>query len=213
MILVENDPVLVVGGGEADPQDIRDFAILASVVVAADGGAKALGAAGLRPHHVIGDLDSLAPQDREAFADVLYHVSEQSTTDFEKCVSRITSPLIYALGFTGGRVDHFLSVVNVMARYADKRIILVGPEDVSVVVRGTLALSLDTGTRLSIMPLEALNCETQGLRWNLSGQRLDPLGLTSISNETLDSSQRITLSGLALLSVPRASRSVLEEAL
>ena len=212
MILAENDPVLVVGGGETDPQDIRDFAILASVVVAADGGAKALGAAGLRPHHVIGDLDSLAPQDREGFADVLHHVHEQSTTDFEKCVSRIRSPLIYALGFTGGRVDHFLSVVNVMARYADKRIMLVGPEDVSVVARGTLTLSLDAVTRLSIMPLEALTFETQGLRWNLSGQRLDPLGLTSISNEALEGHQRISLSGLALLSVPRSAHSVLEAA-
>ncbi len=206
MILSENDPVMVVGGGESESQDLQDYAALVSHIVAADGGAKALRCAGIDPDFVIGDMDSIEEAEREAFANLLHPIIEQTTTDFEKCVSRIEARMIYALGFSGGRVDHLLSVLNVMARYPDKRIVLVGSQDISIVVRGELELNLRSGTRVSIMPLESLKCQTRGLRWNLNGEELDPLGFTSISNETKDSEQHISLSGLAVLSVPRSER-------
>ncbi len=213
MILSENDPVMVVGGGESESQDLRDYAALVSQIVAADGGAKALRCAGIDPDFVIGDMDSIGADEREAFANVLHPITEQITTDFEKCVSRIEARLIYALGFSGGRVDHLLSVLNVMARYPDKRIVLVGSQDISIVVWGELDLNLSVGTRVSIMPLEKLSCKTRGLRWNLNGEELGPLGLISISNETKDSEQHIFLSGLAVLSVPRSERDHLIESL
>lgn len=213
MILDENDPVMVVGGGECDSRDLQAFATLVSRVVAADGGARAVMDSGLRPDLVIGDMDSIGVAEREAFAAVMHPVTEQMTTDFEKCISRIKAPLIYALGFSGGRVDHLLSVLNVMARYLDQTIVLVGPQDISVLVRGELYLTLEPQTRISIMPLERAACTTEGLRWNLSGQDLEPLGMTSISNEVESSNQRISLTGLALLSVPRSAREALVAAL
>ena len=58
-------PVSLVGGGNLDPTDLDLALDRAPWLVAADGGAGAALAAGHVPEVVIGDLDSLQPNDRD----------------------------------------------------------------------------------------------------------------------------------------------------
>lgn len=178
--------ITLVGGAPVSDAVLETALAMAPLVVAADGGAERVRLAGLVPEAVIGDMDSITPEARAAFADVLDHVAEQATTDFEKCLIRLAKDLdcdVIAVGFSGGRIDHQLSVLNVLTRYAGRRIILLSDDDASRLCPAEITLDLPVGTRLSLMPLGAAACVTTGLRWNLSGQAMAPAGFTSISNE------------------------------
>ena len=208
-----NEPVTLIGGAQSGNDEISTAIRLAPRIVAADGGAAHVIAAGYRPERVIGDLDSLSDDLRVSLADVVEQVSEQETTDFEKCLMRMDAPRILALGFMGGRIDHQLAVLNILARYADRRIVLFGAEDCAAVVPKTgLSLSLPVGDRISLMPLGASQAWTTGLRWNLDGQSLAPDGMISSSNEVAGPIT-VSTSGPVLLSTTRANLTALWPAL
>lgn len=204
-IVSTDSPVCFVGGGQISQTALTaDFPNVTSFV-GVDGGADHLLAAGISPAAVIGDFDSLSDQARATFSNVLCHVSEQETTDFEKALIRVAAPLIYAVGFTGGRLDHTLGVLNVMARYADRRVFLVDHDDVSFVISQSLDnLMLPAGDRISLMPLDEVQVSATGLRWPLSDFAMHPVRRTSGSNTATGDPISIRTNGALLVTVSRA---------
>jgi thiamine pyrophosphokinase len=197
--------VCFVGGAKiGNIQLSADFPNVVSFV-AVDSGADHLLAAGLKPAAVIGDLDSISDLARDTFADVLCHISEQDTTDFEKALIRVNAPAILALGFTGGRLDHVLAVLNVMARYPDKAVVLADVDDVSFLAKpnGT-ELMLPVGCRVSLMPLDNVKVTTTGLRWPLCDRAMHPAGQVSPSNEAIGGPVTVQTNGPLLITLPRA---------
>lgn len=205
-LLARDLPICLVGGGPVTADDIAALAALSCGYVGVDGGADALHAAAITPLAVIGDLDSLSDAARAQFADLLHQISEQDTTDFEKALLRIRAPLIYAIGFTGGRIDHSLSVLNVMARHRARAVVLVDPHDVSLLVpQGGIALDLPADMRVSLMPLGDVRATAIGLRWPFRDWPMHPAGSTSASNMALGGRVQITARGPLLLTLPRAA--------
>ncbi|MEO0930900.1 MAG: thiamine diphosphokinase [Pseudomonadota bacterium] len=205
-IIVSSDsPVCFVGGGAiGNGQFATDFSNI-DCFIGVDGGADHLLYAGIKPAAVIGDLDSLSDEAAATFADILCHVAEQDTTDFEKALMRVSAPLIFAIGFTGGRIDHMLGVLNVMARYASKRVLLVDDADVSfVMMRALDDLILPAGTRVALMPLADVVVSATGLQWSLSDFAMHPVGKTSGSNAATGEAMNIRTNGPLLVTVPRA---------
>ncbi|MDX8348284.1 thiamine diphosphokinase [Cognatiyoonia sp. IB215446] len=205
-IIVSSDsPVCFVGGGDIGNASLAADFPSVSGFVGVDGGADHLLAARISPVAVIGDFDSLSDRARATFSDILCHVAEQETTDFEKALMRVAAPSIYAVGFTGGRIDHTLGVLNVMARYADRRVLLVDDEDVSLVVANSLeGLVLPEGTRISLMPLDKATVSATGLRWPLDEFAMHPAGRTSGSNAATGGPISIQTNGPLLVTLPRA---------
>lgn len=197
--------VCLVGGAEIGNVSLSaDFPFVDSFV-GVDSGADHLLAAGIRPAAVIGDLDSLSEQARAAFDDLLCHILEQDTTDFEKALSRVAAPAILAVGFTGGRIDHALAVLNVMARYAGKAVVLVDQYDVSFIAKpGETQISLPAGCRVSLMPMAGIVVTATGLRWPLKDMEMHPAGATSASNEAASDLVSVHTDGPLLITLPRA---------
>lgn len=196
-------PVTLAGGSDIATIDLNISLKLAPVLVAADGGANVLAAAGLTPEAVIGDLDSIDDAARSRFDTVLHYIDEPDTTDFEKALARIVAPLIVAVGFWGARIDHSLSVLNVLARHQGAPVVLLGPDDVAFLAPADMTLALPVGTRMSLMPLAKAGMTSQGLRWDLNGAALSPVGLTSPSNETASPHVRVQVQGPVLAVLPR----------
>ncbi|MGC1487021.1 MAG: thiamine diphosphokinase, partial [Albidovulum sp.] len=158
------------GGGRAEAEDLRLALALAPVLIAADGGANMACSEGLMPDLVIGDFDSITPETLAAIpASRQRHISEQDSTDFEKCLSRIEAPFILGIGFTGARIDHQLAVCNALVRYPARRCVLISAEDVIFAAPSRLALPLTAGTRVSLFPMTNLRGESRGLRWPIGG--------------------------------------------
>lgn len=207
------NPIVLVGGADIGPQELTIFRRLATQFVGIDAGADHLLAAGIDPVAVIGDLDSLSQVARRRFADVLHHIAEQETVDFEKGLSRVEAPLIYALGFAGGRLDHTLAVLHVMGRHPERPVILLSTDDASAIVpAGGLKLHLPIGTRVSIMPLAQARVDGSGLVWPLVDQAMHPMRFTSPSNAAADHMVQIRADGPVIVTVPRAQMDALAQA-
>ena len=186
MIVDVNHGVTLLGAGEVMPGALSEALTRAPILVAADGGARLAVEAGHLPEAVIGDMDSLDPATRERIPrDRLYHVAEQDSTDFEKCLSRIRAPFVLGAGFMGGRLDHELAALNVLVRHPGQRCILIGPVDICLHVPPALDLPLTPGTRVSLFPMTKVRATGEGLRWPVDRVPFDPAGAIGTSNEAL----------------------------
>ena len=176
--------VTLLGAGDARIAQIQRSLALAPILIAADGGADSALAAGKEPDAVIGDFDSVSDAARARIPEDRFHrISDQETTDFDKALRSIAAPLILAIGFTGGRIDHTLACLDVMLRYSDTRCILSGEADVLCLLPPELRLQLPAGTRLSLFPLRSVKVDSVGLKWSTDGLSFAPGERSGTSNE------------------------------
>ncbi|MGC9420658.1 MAG: thiamine diphosphokinase [Rhodovulum sp.] len=183
-LLQSSAPVAIIGGGFVNPNHLARVRNLAGEVVAADGGADHALAAGLTPRLVVGDFDSISPAARAALpAGRLHHVTEQDSTDFEKCLRAVSAPLILGLGFLGERIDHALAAMNALARHPDRRCILLGEADLCFLCPPELTLAPPVGSRLSLFPFGPVRGHSTGLRWPIGGIDFATEGRVGTSNE------------------------------
>lgn len=203
-IVRSSEPITLVGGGWIGENDL-DMAILrAPRVVAADGGAGAVLAAGHVPEAVIGDFDSLSAAQRARIpAARLFPIREQDSTDFDKALRNIDAPLIIGVGFMGARVDHQLAAFNALVRRAERPCLLLGPREVVFHAPSRLRLGVVPGEVVSLFPMRRLRGRSRGLEWPIDGLELAPDGRVGTSNRALGE-VRLELDGPGLLvMVPR----------
>jgi len=178
-------PVTLVGGAKVSPAQIDEALRFAPKLVAADGGANALLAQGLRPDAVFGDMDSISKAAKSAFGAVLHPVTEQDSTDFDKALRHIDAPLTLALGVSGGRLDHELAGLHVLMAHPDRPCLFLGVESLAFVCPPSIRLNLPLGMVLSLFPLASVQVMSDGLRWPTGHLTLDPLGRIGTSNEVV----------------------------
>lgn len=176
-------PVTLVGGGELGAGDLALAMALAPTCVAADGGADAALAEGIEPDAVIGDLDSIsAPVRAQIPSQKLHHIAEQDSTDFDKALRSISTPLVVAVGFTGGRIDHLLAGLHTLLCHAQQRIVILAAEDVIFLCPPRIALPTSDGDRVSLFPLGEVRGQSSGLFWPIDGLTFRPGMASGTSN-------------------------------
>lgn len=214
-VLSTLDGVTLLGGGRITRETFFDILKRAPRLVAADGAARVALEFGITPEAVIGDFDSIDPQTRALLSDdLLHHIAEQDSTDFEKCLTRVDAPLIIGVGFMGARIDHELAVYNALVRNPHKRCIIVGEYDICVHAPRHLKLDVGAGTRFSLFPLRPVVGHSKGLRWPIMGVPFAPGGRIGTSNEASADVVELTFEGDGMLLIlPRSALPVLLEAL
>ena len=211
--LASRQPVTLIGGAPLDPADLAQALALAPVVAAADGGADTALANGLVPQAVWGDFDSISEHARTQIPpESLHRVSEQDSTDFEKCLSRIDAPFVIGVGFSGSRQDHFLAALSTLSRRIGPPCILIAGDDIITLTPSEIALDLPPGTRLSLFPMGPASGYAQGLKWPLDGPQFAPTTRIGTSNETTGP-VLLQIEGPMLLILPRAHLGTLIRAL
>ncbi len=178
-------PLAIVGGGSTDLNFLRDLAARGVALVAADGGADTIGAAGLVPEAILGDLDSLSDRAGWESRTRVIHIPEQITTDFQKALYSTNAPVTLALGMTGKRLDHTLAALSALHEVAQERhVILIDEVDVALAISGPFAFDAAPRERISIHPLVPITFErTEGLFYPMDDLLLDPAGRLGTSNE------------------------------
>jgi thiamine pyrophosphokinase len=186
----------------------------ASCVLAADGGANHLARIGVRPEAVVGDLDSILPGVRRWVGEERMVLRpDQESTDLHKTLAYAFDERhareVTVLAATGGRLDHALENLMLLARWAERGSLELRDEEVRVVPvtdRGSFAT--EPGQTISLMPVG--RCErvwTRGLRWPLAGEPLDLAGRTGVSNLAEGAEAEVRVEGgavLVFLSAPAA---------
>jgi thiamine pyrophosphokinase len=178
-------PIAIVGGGAVDPSLLAELAARGVPLIGADGGGDAIGAAGLVPAAIIGDLDSLIDRTGWEQRTRVIHMPDQITTDFQKCLRATSAPVTLALGMTGKRLDHTLAALSAVLQYApERRLLLVDEVDVALAVVGPIRFTAAQRERVSIHPLLPITfIRSTGLFYAMDGLRLEPGGLIGTSNE------------------------------
>ncbi len=184
-ILAFDTPLAIVGGGAVDQALLLELDQRGVALVGADGGGDTIGAAGLVPKAIIGDLDSLADRMAWERRTQVIHIAEQVTTDFQKALYSTHAPVTLALGMTGKRLDHTLAALSAVLQYAPtRRLMLVDEVDVALAVVGPIAFGAGPRERVSIHPLLPIRFErSHGLFYPMNGLTLEPGGLIGTSNE------------------------------
>jgi thiamine pyrophosphokinase len=202
--------IVVTGGDALDRRAVEALHLPAAprVVVAADSGVVHALAVGLEVDVAVGDFDSLAPDVLDAVeaagTRVERHPTAKDATDLELALDVAVAlgvARVVVLGGHGGRLDHFLANVLVLAsaRYAEVEIeALVGESLVSVVRPGPgVRLGGRAGQLVTILPVHgpAEGVRTDGLRFPLHGEALPAGTSRGVSNEMLADAAHVSLTG------------------
>ena len=199
-VIVESlQGVTLAGGGPFGKAALARAMQFAPTIVGADGGADRLLRLGVEPEAVIGDFDSISKQARARLAGRLFPIAEQETTDFDKALRSVSAPFVLGLGFAGARLDHGLAVLNALVRQADRRCLVLSPQDVVFLAPLELNLTLPVGSRLSLFPMGAVSGESEGLRWPLQGLKFAPDGMIGTSNAVSARQVRLRFSAPKML--------------
>lgn len=184
--IIVQSPLLLtlLGGGPTHFSHVKQALKRAPILVAADGGAELALAANLPLTAVIGDMDSITPATRNALPpEQVYHIAEQDSTDFAKCLRSVEAPAVLALGFTGGRVDHQLAACTTLVNFPEKTVLMLSEEDVCFLAPLSFEIELPVGTRFSLYPMGEVEGTSAGLKYPIDGLRLSPSTRVGTSNE------------------------------
>ena len=115
------------------------------------------------------------------------------------------APLMLAVGFTGGRLDHELAAYSALLRFASKSCIIIGPRDLVFHAPPELRLDLKPGSRLALFPLAPVTGRSEGLLWPIDGLDFAAGGRLGTSN-TVTGPVRLQMDAPGMLVIlPRAA--------
>ena len=204
--------ILFANGEINDLQGAKALVRLDDLVIAADGGARHCQALGLNPKAILGDLDSLTPEEvkdwEEAGVEIIRHEADKDETDLELA-------LLYArqqgvkeavvLGGLGRRWDQTLANLMLpalesldglqVAYWADGQWLYF--------VDSVIEIQGEAGWTVSLIPIggDARGVTTEGLKWPLAEGTLYFGASRGVSNLMTGEAARITLDGGMLLVV------------
>ncbi len=224
---------LLVGNGRVPPRTALPADVFAGVtlVIAADAGAAACEALGLRPDLVVGDLDSAEPAlvRRLALAgiEVRRVPAEKDESDLELALEAAIergADRVVALGALGGpRVEHALSAIELLVLAGERGVDMALADDRSTLrllehggpVGSAPGLDIagEPGDFVSLFPWggDALGVVTEGLRYPLRDEPLLMGPSRGLSNELAGSTASVRCRSGRLL-VIHTRRSAVEPA-
>lgn len=188
----------------ASPALLRAHLPPGATVVAVDAGAESLRAAGLAPHRLVGDMDSVSADTLAHFQDkgvaLERHPPEKRDTDAALALEGLRRQGRYDdvifLGPGGGRVDHALANLHLLAGASLwTRVRAVDDDALTWVAtpERPVDLGLPEGSVLSVLPWDA-RCEGvtyRGLRYHLDGATMEAGDPYGVSNVCLVPPQRV----------------------
>lgn len=187
---------VVVAHGDPDERDVEQLNG-ADLLVAADGGALWLDRVGIRPHRLVGDLDSVDASlvDRLAAAGtrVDRHPAEKDESDTELAIRCAldagAEEIVLLAALSGVRLDHELANVLLLAhpilRGRDARIVRGGTTIRAVHGGERLELGGRVGDLVTLLAVsgDASGVRTTGLRYPLRREPLQLGASRGVSNE------------------------------
>ena len=149
----------------------------ADLIICCDGAAEKLVAHGLEPGIIIGDLDSVSPELKERFRNILVLDTDQETNDLTKAVNWcIASGIreVAILGATGIREDHTLGNISLLADYSSRidAVMLTDTGSFRVYDR-SVTITSQPGQQVSLFSIDpSLKVTSTGLKYPLENLTL-----------------------------------------
>lgn len=145
----------------------------AEFVVCCDGAANEYISRGHTPDIIIGDGDSLSPENKIRFSGIVHHIADQETNDQTKAVRFLQEKgfrRIAILGAAGKREDHTLGNISLLIDYMRSGMEVRTFTDYGVFmpIEGTQTFASHPGQQVSIINFGAKGLKGEGLVYPLS---------------------------------------------
>lgn len=197
--IISVEKIAVIANGRIDDYDLIALALKNyDQYIAVDGGLNHCAKMDITPLLLIGDMDSVDPEIKKKYPNLkeLAFNRDKDATDLELAIEylmRKHPKSITIFSGYGDRVDHSLSNLILLSRYAGKVFIETEQEIVGV-IKDSLELSTEAGQTLSLIPINGpvQGITTDGLKWELKDNTLDK-SFVGISNEALGKEIAITV--------------------
>lgn len=184
---------VVFAGGDV-PLPLNDLEPSDTLVIAADSGVDHARSLGWPIHLIVGDLDSVSTSGLDdavaAGARVDRHPPDKDATDLELALAAARdagATEVLVVGGHGGRVDHFLANVLLLAHpaFSNMQVRARFGHALVTVVRHVAVLTGHPGELCSLLPVGGIAREvrTTGLRFPLHGEDLNPGSTRGVSNQ------------------------------
>jgi thiamine pyrophosphokinase len=214
---VSEEVVVVVAGGSVPAPLVARLVPRGVPVVAADSGLDTALELGLETTIAIGDFDSASPgalaSAEAAGVRIERHPAEKDATDLELALDlaiALAPRRILVVAARGGRLDHDLANQLLLGsdRYAGTELDAIVGDALVHVVRSGRTLEGQRGEFLTLLAVNgpATGVTTDGLRYQLRGETLEPGSSRGVSNEFESTTARVTVESGVLLAIrPGAS--------
>ncbi|HEX4492712.1 MAG TPA: thiamine diphosphokinase [Acidimicrobiia bacterium] len=205
---------IVLAGGDRAPASLRARLPHADLVIAADGGLAQAAALGLTVDVVVGDFDSVKPDDlaaaEDAGARVERHPAAKEHTDLELALIAArdrAATRVVVVGAWGGRVDHELANLLLLGSddYASLALEAIDARGRVIAVRDTCEITGAPGDLVTLLAVggAAKGVRTTGLRYPLHGETLAPGSSRGVSNELVETVATVSVAtGVVLVVAP-----------
>jgi thiamine pyrophosphokinase len=203
----------VFANGElAEPDRLKTMLRPGDALFAADGGQRHLAKMGLRPERVIGDLDSIDPDElsrlEEAGVILERYPVDKDETDLELAIRRVIQEGFRALriaGSLGGRLDQTLGNLFLLQQpeLAGLDVRLEDGSEEVFLIRQQGEITGAPGDTVSLLPLNgpAQGVTTVGLKYPLRHETLYPDKTRGISNVMLAEKAGVSISSGLLICI------------
>jgi len=163
-----------------------------ALFIAADSGLAAAQGAGVKPHWVIGDMDSIGDDARLSALQperVIRHEHDKDYTDTELALSHALEngcEKLWIIGGGGGRIDHLFAIRSLFERDVIPERWITEAADIHCIdsaAKNELSVILEKNAVVSVFPLGSgpWKAESEGLKWPLAGLPWDR-GFFGLSN-------------------------------
>ena len=159
------------------------------MVVCCDGAAQKLLDWGREPDYITGDMDSLPSPLFERFKERIVPSSCQETNDLTKAVRLCIEkgyPQAHILGATGGREDHTIANISLLADYAQSlQVDIITDHGIFIPLLESGSVATQPGMQISIFSLDPeLQLQATGLKYPISHVRFDSWWKGSLNEAT-----------------------------
>ena len=162
------DAVVLAGGDYPTAPQPLEILHNAEYIVCCDGAADQYISLGHIPDAIVGDGDSISPENRRIYAERVHIVNEQESNDQTKAVRFLLSQgkqKIAIVGATGRREDHTIGNISLLIEYAraGASVYSFTNHGVFVPCNGTTTHNCRQGQQLSIFCITAKALSAEGL--------------------------------------------------
>ena len=170
----------------------------ATTIICCDGAMNNLVDHGLKPTHIIGDMDSISLELKNKYEDMLIHIADQNENDLRKALKWAEengAKKVIILGATGKRDDHSLANIFTLLQYPSKLDLTIYTDyGIFSMVKGEHKFDSFTGEQVSLFSTDnTIKITSTYLKYNLNNKKLTNLYCGSL-NESINDVFTISIS-------------------
>lgn len=195
---------IIIGNGKAPAKKVLRSLVSKkyNIIICADGGANSARKINIIPDYIIGDLDSITPENKKYFSEhtKIIKISRQNDTDVEKCIKfalkhRYSECIL--LGVIGDRLDHSFCNLGIAIKFSDLiEIKVISGKSILSVAQGNVRIAAKPGEIFSLYAFDdKTKITSAGLKYKLKDTLL-PFGKReSTSNVAVKDEVHLKIAG------------------